>query len=310
MRKNTLVNPKTWSEVLCQTKLMEEDFCYKCGEIREPLTPLLPSYYLLPCWECIGDRKTDRADQTNNILRNIKDFYGMILGDRFYHLFISDPLYYDLTIPHSYDTFKKVLSKLSLPSRNDPWFLSFSSGYPKMICEENIEGIEIKNLKGRYEITQDKDFLKIPGYTVYPPEQVQYDPKHHYRYSLFNTTSERKTKRLKIGEKCIKFYDKEGTQDCKTFFQVVKDGEGPVPVECLKEQEIWVIKIGIMRNRGFMKLLFDSLLEILKSVSYYTDEVFLKNRVLISPDKDKNFRLGWTLGVQQLSNDYINLSIL
>lgn len=301
------IDIQTYQEIGMQYKPMEDDFCFKCDSKKEPLTLLYPEYYHLPCWDCIGDRKTDRADQTNNIIRNIKDFYSMIHGDRYYHLFVSDDLYFKSTLPHKYDTFKKVLQKLTLPSRNDLWYISWEIGFPKIISEQNIEGIQVVNLTKRFEIIQEKDYVKVGDYFIYPPEVIPYDSKHHYRYSLFNLTTERKTKRLKIGEKCIKFYSGKYS-DCKSIFQI-RDIEGnPVPILDITKQELWVIKMSIMRNRGFLKLIFDTIIELLRLTKYFKDNIFLKNNILISPDKDKSINLDWV--ITNPESNFINLSVL
>ena len=136
--------------VFCESKLLipknEENFCYKCQKFLEPLTYCEPDFYYQPCWDCSNKRKSDRELITEGILRNIKDYYTKITGDRYYQLFIVDDIYYNTTFPHTYSVFKKVVNSLNPPSRNDIWFLDWKLGFPKIISPENIDGIKIVNL--------------------------------------------------------------------------------------------------------------------------------------------------------------------
>ena len=134
----------------CEIKMMmvpdEEGFCYRCNSPLDPLTYLEPSFYYCPCWDCSSKKKTEQDALTEGIIRNIKEFYSKLIGDRYYQLFLVDDIYFKTTLPHDYDVFKKVVNSLSPPSRNDIWFLDWIPGYPKIISMENLSGIKIVDI--------------------------------------------------------------------------------------------------------------------------------------------------------------------
>lgn len=299
----------------CEVKMLgksdDDGFCYRCKTPLEPLTYLEPDFYYQPCWTCSGKKRLDRQVLSDGLQRGMKDFYNKILGDRYLQLFLVDDIYFHTTFPHNYDTFKKVVNSLDPPSRNDIWFLDWIPGFPKIISLENLPGIKIVNLTEYYgSIECGKDSLKVGPFEIIMPEPSTFDPKHHSRYSILNTSMEsRKSKRFKIGEKCIKFYNTED-DNVKAIFKIRKNGED-ITVRSLTYQDFVIIKLAIMRNKTYMRFIFDIILEIAKYVSSIRDTVFLKNTVVLDPkDKDVSLSIIWTALSDYKEPNSINISIL
>ena len=315
--QETILNPgflsyQDYAEIKLLESGSEDSFCYRCGESLKPLTYLEPNFYYQPCWKCVDSkRKSERQNIVDGILRNIKEFYySRILGDRYLQLFIIDPIYFKNTLPHEYSMFKKVINHLNPPSRNDIWFLDWIPGFPKIISLENLDGLQLVNLSELYKIENKTDKIIIGDYEIVFPELVNYDSKHHSRYSLFNKARAIKTKRLKIGEKCIKFYNTE-KNNVKSIFRLLKNGE-EINIGSLRKQDFAIIKLAIMRNKTCLRLIFEVVLEILKACREFKDTVFLRNSVYIDPKKDKCFNLLWTIKSYEelVEDDTINISII
>lgn len=290
----------------------EDIYCPRCKESLTPLTYLEPDFYYQPCWDCIDSkRKSVRQSIVDGVLRNIKEFYySRILGDRYLQLFIIDPIYFKNTLPHEYSTFKKVIGHLSPPNRNDIWFLDWIPGFPKIISLDNLDGLQLVNLSELYSIENKTDRIIIGDYEVIFPELVTYDSKHHSRYSLFNKVRTIKTKRLKIGDKCIKFYNTE-KDNIKSIFRLLKNGE-EINIGSLRKQDFAIIKLAIMRNKSCLRLIFEVILEIIKACGTFKDTAFLRNTVKIDPKKDKEFNLLWTIKSYEnlVTDKTINISII
>lgn len=309
LESNNFFGYRDYAEISLLRESTEESMCYRCNKPLKPLTWLDPSYYYLPCWDCIGKRKTEKTIATENILKNIKDFYSTkILGDRYFQLFISESKYFSNTIPHDYSIFKKAISSINPPSRNDIWYLDRKPGYPKIISLDNLNGLKLVNLSNTYEISLDKEIIKVGDYEILLPEFVSFDSVHHSRNSIINKNGNRKTKRLKIGERCIKFYNTE-KDNVKSIFKLLKNGYD-ITTRTLTYQDYAVIKLAIMRNKTYLRLVFDILNEILKSVGIYRDSVFLKNTIIIDPKRDLHFNLIWNPLAEKILDNYLNISIL
>ena len=66
-----------------------------------------------------------------------------------------------------------------------------------------------------------------------------------------------------------------------------------------------------MRNKTYMRFIFDIILEIAKYVSSIRDTVFLKNTVVLDPkDKDVSLSIVWTALSDYKEPNSINISIL
>lgn len=297
----------------CEIKLLEEESedstCFRCGRSLTPLTFLDPNYYYLPCWDCSSKRKADRETGTESIVKAIKEFYSKILGDRYYQLFIVDDIYFKTTLPHTYSTFKKILNSMSPPSRSDIWFLDWNPGYPKIISQENIDGLKIVNLTDKYPIFEnDKEKITVGDYQIVFPEFVTYEFRHFSRYSVLNKNGDRKSKRIRLGDKCVKLYNTEDP-NTKSIFRLLQNGQ-EVSLRSLSYQDFVVIKMAIMRNKSFLKLVFDIIEELSKSIGTLRDSIFLKNSVVMNPKIDTEITMVWTYLSDYINEDNINISII
>ena len=175
---------------------------------------------------------------------------------------------------------------------------------------DNLEGIKIVNLTRLYSgVILEKDKTIIGDYEIRFPEMVPFDKKHHSRYSILNPNGDRKSKRLKISDQCVKLFNTE-YDNVKSLFKLYKNGE-EFPIRNLTYQDYVIIKLGIMRNKAFTKLIFDVVLEISRFVKTLRDTVFLKNTVLLDPDKgDTGFNLLWSPISEYRTDDFINISII
>lgn len=297
-----------------EVKLLEprtsENFCYRCNSNLTPLTYLEPDFYYLPCWDCMSKNVPERKAMSESIIYNIKDFYSLILGDRYYQLFVVDDIYLKTTFPHSYTVFKKVVNALDTPSRNDTWFLDWNPGYPRIINLENLPGIKIVNITKYHNIKQDKNRVKVDDFEIVMPETIELDTTHKARYSIFANKNGR-SRRIEIGDQCFKLYDTEEDYT-KSLFRLKKFGQD-YPVGSLSHQEFVILKLALMRNKSMLRFLFSVLLEIMKNTGVYRDSVFLKNTVTINPDNKNKINLVWTTKSPYYKSgetDFINFSIL
>jgi len=252
----------------------------------------------------------ERKAISEGILYNIKDFYNIILGDRFFQLFVVDDIYLKTSFPHSYTVFKRVLNSLETPPRADLWFLDWLPGYPKIINLENLPGLKIVNVTSKHSLFQtDKTKMCIDDFEIIMPETVDPDITHKARHSLFAGKNGR-SRRIEVGDNCYKLYDTEepGT---KSIFKLKKFGED-CPIGSLTHREFVIIKLAFMRNKTFSRFLFNLIFEVLKNTGVYRDTVFLKNTVTISPENNNKINLIWTTKSPHYKKDdnFINLSII
>lgn len=299
----------------CELELMkgkdDDFFCYKCSKYRNPMTFLMRDEYYLPCWGCIRDKKAEKLEAVSGIQRDLKDYYGRILGDRYYQLYIIDSIYFKSTLPHNYSVFKKVLGTLDLPSRNDIWFVDWKPGYPKIISEDNIDGIKVINLSDLYQINNSEHSLKINNYELIPPEIVPYDVRHHFRYNLVSKTSCRSTKRLKLSDSgnCVKFFNTNN--GFKSIFKIIDSNtKEEIGFKNLTYQDFTVIKLALLRNKNFVRQIYEIIYETLKYSYIFRDSVFLKNTITVSPNKElRKVNLCWT-PEDKYNEEDINICIL
>ena len=297
-----------YAEIRLLLPKSDDNYCYRCGKFLDLLTYLDPDFYYQPCWDCIK-RKTQKQSTIEDIIKNIKEFYHTkILGDRYFQLFIVDPIYYKNTIPHQYSVFKKIVNSMNPPSRNDIWFLDWKVGYPRIISQENLSGLKITNITKLYSnIQSTKDKIIVGDFEINFPESAAYE-RHYSRYNIFNKVGNRKTKRIKVGDSCYRLYN-TADPEVKSIFKLTKKGE-EITLNCLSHQDYVIIKLLIMRNKTFLKLIFDIIIESLRYTGTFKDTVFLKNSVVIDPKKESNFCFLWSSISEFKNSSYINLSII
>lgn len=310
---------QTASEVSILQKPGDEGLCYKCRSPKTPLSFLLPDFYYIPCWGCLSIR--DRKVMIKMLLEEIDEFYDKILSDKFLQLFLVDSIYYNSTIPHTFDTFKSILSKKDLPSRNSVWAIDWIPGVPKIVSRDNLEGIEIKDLGNKYSIVSTKDKISVGKFTVFAPTIVKYDSIHHGRYNILNMNGDRKTKRVRIPstDLCYRFWNNdENFGNWKSILRVVK---GTTPVEenslsSLSPELYLTLKLAILRNKSILKSIFQIISIVLsQGVGTFRDMVFLKNTVdICSIDSRRKYTLNLVWRPEEIENmnneNTINISIL
>lgn len=313
IKREMFLNYQNYSEINLSQQPSEDSFCCRCNKPLTPLTWIEPDFYYQPCWKCMGKRKADRNMLIESNIGYIKDFYNdRILGDRYLQLFIVDDIYFDNTLPHSYSVFKKCINLLNPPSRNDIWFLDWKAGYPSIISLDNLAGLKIVNLSSIYDdIELEKDYIKVNDYKILPPEILPCDNAsgHYSRYSILNKNATRISKRLKIGENCVKFYNTDNNL-VKSIFKVTKNGN-EVAIGSLSKQEYVVLKLALLRDKTLLRLVFDILHEATKSVRNFRDSVFLKNTVTVDPNKEVDFNFIWNhRDSSNILENSINISII
>lgn len=299
-------------EDFCEVRLSieypEEGYCYKCSSELVPLTWLDPEFYFQPCQHCSQSKRRNAAIKEEMIMA-MKDFYNKILGDRYYQLFLVDGIYLSTTFPHKYSTFKKVVDSLSPPSRNEIWFLDWNPGYPKIISPENLDGIKIVNLTKLYDEPElGKKQIKVGDYEITMPEMIEFDKRHHSRYALMNKKGDRKSKRLKIGKNVVKFYNSDDP-GVKSIFKLTKGGESTA-IRSLSYQDFVIIKLAIMRDKAFMRLIFDIILETSRTAGVVKDTIFLKNTINLDKEKDTTVNFIWSPFSEFKNDNDINISII
>ncbi len=307
--RDRFMDYRTWAEIKIMEDPLKHESCYRCNKPLEPLSWLDPDFFTLPCWDCIGRKRTERELMVESVCRNLREYYvGKVLGDRYFQLFMIDPIYFSNTLPHCYPEFKRVILKLNPPSRNDIWFLDWCPGFPKIISMKNLDGLKIVNLSQHYKIVLDKKKVQVDDYEILFPEEIG-PTRHRTRYGIFSKGSDnRKSKRIKVGDRCYQLYTTDNP-NIKSIFRLTKGGE-EVAFRGLSYQDYVILKLALMRNRPFLKFVFDILTELSRQVGIYRDAVFLKNTIVIDPKKVSKLNLVWNPISDETMEDYINISLL
>ena len=308
LKENHFLSMKDYYEMMT-FKDHKDAVCYKCGNIRPPLTYVNPGGYYLPCWDCVSN-KYERTQFITTIQSAIKDYFGKVIKDRYLQMFLVNDLYFQWTLSHSYEEFRDVLKNLQKYGRNKIWFLDWVPGFPKTICLDNLEGIEVKLIDKWYEVESGDDKIRINSWIVNYPELIPFDQRHHHRYNILNLSSDvRNTKRLRLKDdedRCIKFFN--NGEIVKSVFSITDLNGNPL-MEQLSEQDMTVTKLVLMRNKAFMKVVWSVIEELTKNVGILSDSAFLKNTVTINPGKSQlKVNLSWT--PEGKRDNFINISIL
>lgn len=298
-----------WKTLGDETK--QREVCGKCGKTRAPLSYIDPGNYYLPCWSCTSN-KFEKEQYTKTIQAAIKDFCKRVLNDRYLQMFLIAEIYFKSTLTHTYGEFKSVLGKLKRYDRNMIWFLDWIPGYPKIITPHNVDGILAIPIENQYDFSNGEDFIKINGLKICFPEIATFDSSHHYRYNILNDGSTRETKRIKIKESgkessCIKFYNSDN--GCRSLFGIFDEKGNRLTTEKFSFQDLTVIKLLLLRNKNFVRLINSVINELIGNVGVLSDSVYLRNSVTINPNIEKAVNLCWT-PYTRVRDNYINISIL
>lgn len=315
IRKTSFMGYEEFIETELLPTGVDDCTCYRCKNTRPPLTYVNRSFFTQPCWECLEEQnKRDTKSAVNQVFDAVKEYYfDVLLGDHYLQLFIVDDIYFKNTIPHDYVVFKKILTSLEPPDRNDIWFLDWVPGYPKIINLDNLAGMRLVNLSNLYKIVNDdeKGEIRIGDFVVSLPVLMSGENKHYSRYSILNTGNDgSRARRIKISkEKCYKLYNTEN-DNVKSILSLTKNGE-KVAIGDLTYQDYVIIKLAIMRNKKFLRTIFEIVLEISKNVRELRDSVFLKNSVILTttPTVDTSLSLIWNPLSPYKELNSINLSI-
>lgn len=286
----------------------EDERCCKCGSFRFPLTYIEPSGFFLPHWNCL--RSYEKAQYIKSVREAMQGFYNRVGSDRFLQMFLISDVYFSATFSHTYEEFKGVLKKLQKPERNKIWFLDWLPGFPKTFHQDNIGGIKVIPIDEYYKFKSSSDRIEVNDIVVNFADIVPFDFRHHSRYNLFNQSpNARQVRRLRLKDdkdRCIKF---EPLDDSPAFsiFKLERAGQRIKPSD-LGELDLLVVKLLILRNKNFMKLIQTVFGELIQNASVVSDSVFLKNTVSLGQTKGSNIQLLWT--PELVKENFINISIL
>ena len=76
----------------------------------------------------------------------------------------------------------------------------------------------------------------------------------------------------------------------------------------LTDQDLTVLKLLLLRNKTFMRLITSMIDEISKNAKVLSDSVFLKNTILVNPGNQAKINISWLPNKEK--ENYINISIL
>lgn len=313
-------------------KLNEHDplICWKCGTDRQQMTTWCNDYPL-PCWKCVGDSKQDIQDATKVVIDYYKDIHSRLGKDRYlqYYLGLSAKERSKFLL-HNYSDIEKLLSEITKRDKvkigKDSFFTFEANPWSiKEISERNKSNIFCKPLQG----FPDKDYLKKKNtfweltlsdgrvVEIYPPEEVEYDVRHHSRYSMLNLGAKRQTRKLRLGDtppwkRCIRFHNTDFT-DVKSIIGVYWKGPDKkiknIPIRELPEKDIFMIKQFVMKNKELWKSVSDVLMELLKYVESVEDHVFAHKTIYLGPNKATSLILNW-YPINYSSRGKLNITII
>ena len=150
------------------------------------------------------------------------------------------------------------------------------------------------NLSELYKIDNLKDSITINSYKILFPETALYEKQHFSRYNILNTKSDRRTKRIKLGDSCYRLYKSSVKGNTSSIFKVIDINTGePVNLKKISYQDFTILKLALMRNKSFLRLVFSIIQELMKSVGSIGDSVFLKNTITIDPQKELSLNISW-----------------
>ena len=263
--------------------------------------------YQQPDWDKIGRYGKKQAIST--VQDVISDYYSMIRGDRFFQLFIIDDIYFNSTPSHDFTEFKDVLKKFDSKDRNKIWFIDFKPGYPKIIDSRNINGLKIVEVDKYYKLENTDSEIRLNDYTIKYPEILSLDSRHYYKFNILNESSSSQVKKLRLRDtnECVKFFNNIEVPEVKSIFKIFKSGKQIDNFDLIPNQDYIVLKLVLLRNKKFVKLIFDILFSTFKAIKDLRDSVFLRNTVTVNPDNEQNLNISW---IPEWREDYLNISIL
>ena len=285
---------------------------------RPPISYLTPSTEMYLPNLSKAKSINERNLFTNLIKENLREYYSNIIGDRFFQLFIIDDVYFNNTLSHQYEEFKdiiRVIQKRDDRDRSEAWFLDWILGYPRIISNENIDGIKTVRVDQLYSVdTSQPDKIIVNNYIINLPELLNMNYTNYPKYNIFSNSKGRNTRRLKLDPKkrpspYLKFYPHKGSE-VQSILQITDSRTGePVDMDRVPKLDLIVLKLLTMRSRSYMKLLCEVLEVVCDSVNLITDGVFLRNSVEIDPKKNHKVNLSWLPSECSMDEEFINISI-
>lgn len=304
--------------------------CWKCGNERQQMTTW-SNNYPLPCWDCVGTSKADIQAAQKVVLDYYREIHEKASKDKFFQYFltVSDEERGRFLV-QTYDELEKIFTdvlkrdKVKLGKESffnfqaNPWSL-------KEISERNKNNLHFSLIPGAPEKEYIKkkqeswDLTLSDGRVVElrPTEAVEYDVRHHSRYSMLNLNAKRQTRKLRIGDappwnRCIKFCNTEFTNiksiigiNWKGTEKIVKN----ISLRSLPEKDIFLIKQFIVKNKELWGCVLEIIMEMMKYVNTIEDHVFAHKTVYLGPNKGTSMILHW-FPLEYASKGKLNISIL
>lgn len=292
----------------------EPQMCWKCGNERQQLATW-SNDYPLPCWDCVGTSKTDAQDASKVVLDYYRDIHAKAGKDKFFQYFLGASEHERSTfLVNNYTEFEKILNdvakrdKIKYTKENffnfgaNPWSL-------KEVSERNKDNLHfslIKNAPDKEYVRKKQDVWELTlsdGRIVElrPTEAVDYDVRHHSRYSMLNLNARRQTRKLRIGDappwnRCIKF--------CNTEFNNIKSIIGinwkgtekiikNISLRTLPPEDVFLIKQFVMKNKELWGCVIEIMMEMMKYVESIEDHVFAHKTVYLGPHRNTAMILHW-----------------
>lgn len=269
--------------------------------------------------------RIDRSWKLKKIMESINLWSNYLLSeDNFSKLWILNNHYRDMMVIYDFkyydDLFSKIFkSRYQVYDDINLFSIKIKSAYPKILSEENIDGISILNpitsIKNNelYEVDNNKYSFKFQNsiYEISLSERVEYNNKTHYRYNILsNFNNPVSCKKLILSEcDCVKFYS-SNFDECKSILKVTKNGLR-VHSLGLSEIELYYIKFYIMSNKHILKDVLVILKELIRNCNTVSDKSFLINTLQINPCGKFNLNIGWTcVDNMDRSKGTINISII
>jgi hypothetical protein len=228
-------------------------------------------------------------------------------------MYLINDIYFESTLSHKYSEFKDILKQIQRKyryDRNKIWFLDWIPGFPRLISEDNLDGIKVVLIDDLYKVVSDQETLSLNNYSVKFPEIIPYDRRYHSKYNLLNLNGDPRTaKRLRLKNEmddCIKFYNNSDSS-ARSLFRIQVNDDIIEPNN-LTDQDLTVLKLLLLRNKTFMKLITSMIDEISKNAKVLSDSVFLKNTILVNPGNQAKINISWLPNKEK--ENYINISIL
>jgi len=279
---------------------------------RVPISYIENDGFFLPDWDNIKN-KYEKVQSINMVQSAIKDYYNKVSTDRYLQMYLINDIYFESTLSHKYSEFKDILKQIQRKyryDRNKIWFLDWIPGFPRLISEDNLDGIKVVLIDDLYKVVSDQETLSLNNYSVKFPEIIPYDRRYHSKYNLLNLNGDPRTaKRLRLKNEmddCIKFYNNSDSS-ARSLFRIQVNDDIIEPNN-LTDQDLTVLKLLLLRNKTFMKLITSMIDEISKNAKVLSDSVFLKNTILVNPGNQAKINISWLPNKEK--ENYINISIL